>query len=106
MKSILALALTLFSVSAFAYKDGTYTCKNSQGLPSNVYVIKTLDVGGVQLPYLELTRHFHKNLDPNAPVQTIFTKGFAMVSSLEGNDILMIGALRIEFEGDQLANCK
>lgn len=106
MKSILALALILFSLNAFAYKDGTYTCKNGQGLPSNVYVIKTVDVGGVQLPYLELTRHFHKNLDPNAPVVTVHSKGFAMVSSIDGNDTLMLGSLRYEFEGDRLITCQ
>jgi len=106
MKLALALALSLFSVSAFAYKDGTYTCKNGQGLPANVYVVKTIEVGGVQLPYLELTRHFHKQLDPSQPVQTVHTKGLAMLSSVDGKDVLLIGALRYEFEGDRLVNCK
>jgi hypothetical protein len=107
---LLTLALVIgFSFSAFAYKDGTYTCKNAVGIPDNVYKIKTVTLieGGIQIPYLELTRHMHKSLtDPNSPVIEIRNRGFATVVTTPDSEVLYLGGLHFEFVGDSLQNCK
>lgn len=106
MKSFLVLAIGLMlGTSALAYKDGTYSCKNDDGLPDNVYKISSQSVGGsATLPYVEIHR-FYKN--ENKVVESVI-RGVATVAhtSQERSETLMVGYIRIEFDGDDLYGCR
>lgn len=104
---LLILALTsLLAVSAHAYQDGTYRCKNTQGLPDNVYKISTISVGGEDgplLPFIEATRHFRNG---SGVIVQSKIKGLAtLLSMADDKDTLMLGTIRLEFHGDRFMNC-
>lgn len=108
MKSI-AVALIIFtSASALAYRDGLYRCKSSDdSIPPNEYKIETVNVGGHQLPYLEITRHYKsKSEDGRVSSHNTFVKGLAQISVIGDREILNLGALKLEFKGDTLQNCR
>ena len=69
----LSLALAVASMSNFAQaspQDGTYRCKNKQGLPDNVYTERTVSLGNVSVPHIEAARYFHRDpANPNPPVE-------------------------------------
>ena len=99
--SLFLLALT---TNAFAYNEGTYSCKNAEGLPNNTYKIENVAVGGSTLPYLEVTR-FYKGKE-GQPITQSSIRGLATVSNSGSVEILSIAALRIEFENGALVNCR
>lgn len=102
MKLVIAMMISLLSVSAFAYVDGTFSCKNVEGLPNNVYKVST-DAAGV--PMLEATRYYRQT--ETSPTTKTVLKGYAMVAeSSEGVDALVLGGVTLDFDGDKLANCK
>jgi hypothetical protein len=108
---ILAFGLMLVSSSAFAYKDGLYSCKNIDGLPDNTYKIQSVSVDGLsrKVPYIEIVRHRRdkRSGDSNAPIVQTRIEGFATVaSSSTGLEVLMVAAIQLEFEGDRLVGCK
>ncbi len=95
--------------SAVAALDGVYKCKNSQGLPDNVYSIQSVSVGtqGKSLPLVAATRFYRANSsDPKSPIKEAKVSGIATVSEVENSTLLMIGALRLEFNGDVLFGCQ
>lgn len=108
MKLFLGLLATLFVSSAFAYKDGVYSCTTAPGVPNRIIKIDTKSFsGGIELPYVEITRFFRQNPnDPNSPYEGTTVKGFASVSEMKGREILMVAALRLDFVNDELQNCK
>ena len=109
MKFIFAfVSLLSLSTSAFAYNEGTFTCKNAEGLPGNTYKIENVSVAGASLPYVEITRHY-KSTD-GQPADTVI-RGIAVVSSSERNgktkEILALAAVRLEFDDQgNLVNCR
>lgn len=106
MFSLLALAL---SFSAHAYQDKTYECRNVDHLPANTYKITTVELApGIKAPYLEIRRHFRqKTGDVNSQLITAEMKGLATISTTApGRYAFLIGALRLEFDGDTLLNCR
>lgn len=105
MKTIILACLVFAGASAFAYKDGTYSCKNVDNLPNNVYTISTAANG---LPYVDMQRFYHEDVsDPQSPVEESHVRGLAAVATTsKGTEILFVGLLRLQFEGDQLVGCK
>lgn len=99
--SLFLLALT---TNAFAYNEGTYSCRNAEGLPNNTYKIENVAVGGATLPYVEVNR-FYKSKDGQPPTQSTI-RGLAAVSTSRSVEILSIAALRLEFENGALVNCR
>jgi hypothetical protein len=99
--SLFLLALT---TNAFAYNEGTYSCKNAEGLPNNTYKIENVAVGGATLPYVEVNR-FYKGKEGQPPTQSSI-RGLAAVSTSESVEILSLAALRLEFENGALVNCR
>lgn len=100
----------LYGVAAFPYGEGRYACKNkSHGIPDDIYVIKKVLVGidGDKLPYIQATRFFRKEINnPNSEVVSASVAGLATVFSSEVSpEILAIGAIRLEFSGDEMVGC-
>jgi hypothetical protein len=103
--SLFLLALT---TNAFAYEEGTYSCKNAEGLPNNTYKIENVTVGSASLPYVEINRYY-RNAE-GAPPRHSSLRGLAAIStSGEGEnaiEILSVASLRLEFKNGQLFNCR
>ena len=95
MKTIL-LALAFVSPSAFAYTTGDYTCK-SKNLDST-YSVSDLNVTGVELPYVVITRNF-------AEGTSAVIKGIATVSQTNNEEILTVGAAKLAFVNGSIPGC-
>lgn len=111
MKSIFAFILTTATgLSALAYKDGTYSCKNANGLPNNVYKIQTIQLTsqGASLPYVDVTNYYHsKPGDPTSEVKESRLKGFAtVVATDDGTEILLLASMTFEFKDGQMVRCR
>ncbi len=102
----LTLALFLLSPSAFAnYVDGTYSCKNpNKDLPDNVYRIQTIQVGGINLPTVDISRFYKKGNETD----TIFIKGIASLHTTTSTKTtsLRLGSVVLEFVDGDFVNCK
>ena len=102
--------LFLLSVTstAFAYSEGTISCKNVEGLPENTYKIENVTMAGTTLPYLEVNRFYRGKEGQPARQSTI--RGLAVVSSFSrGEDaveILSLASFRLEFVNGELAHCR
>ncbi|HRO67810.1 MAG TPA: hypothetical protein PL182_09630 [Pseudobdellovibrionaceae bacterium] len=108
MNKIFFLGSLLFSFAASAYTDGTYTCAtNVPDLP-RVVKIETVQIkDGLSLPYMEITRSFRKvPNDPNSGIETTQLKGFAAHSTAGGREMLVLAAMRVDFQDGQIQNCK
>lgn len=103
-----SLFFMTLSASAFAYSEGTISCKNLEGLPDNTYRIENVNVGSATLPYVEINRYF-RNREGQPPRHTTI-RGLATVSSTgEGEDameILSLASVRLEFRNGALFNCR
>lgn len=84
--SILATGLMISSF-AFAFQPGEYNCGNSENQYS--YKIKSLDLNGTSVPYLEV------NSAEAGKTHTI--KGIAtQFTNSEGYDVLVLGNVTLE----------
>lgn len=99
--SLFLLALT---TNAYAYNEGTFSCKNAEGLPYNTYKIENVAVGSATLPYVEINR-FYKGKEGNPPTQSTI-RGLAAVSSSNTLEILSLASIRLEFKDGALINCR
>lgn len=99
-----SLFLLAFSANAFAYNEGTYSCKNADGLPNNTYKIENVSMGGATLPYVEINR-FYREKAGDAPSQ-VTIRGLATVSTAGTLEILSLAAVRLEFRDGMLGNCR
>lgn len=112
MKVLFIAVLTALSLPALAYQDGTYSCKNIEGLPNNTYKVTTVTVASLpdselKQPYVEMTRHFRQEPgNPESPIITTTLKGLAIISDNGTTQALMLGSLRLEFVNDALFGCK
>ena len=101
------LGLTL-SVSAFAYPEGTFTCKTQDDLPFDTYKITNISVGGTTLPLVEIDRYFRA--PEGKPPRHSNIRGFASVSVGENSggpvEYLGLAALILEFRSGKLVGCK
>ncbi len=100
--------ISLLSVQAFAITDGTYECTNQEGVPANVYVIKTLNMSGVQVPYVEMNRFYRTTINNESQIVESKIKGIATVakSSYEPSEYLILGTLQLELKDGQLVGCQ
>ena len=91
MKSV-AIALFLFSFSAYAFQDGEYICGgNSTDQTTYSYKIKSLNVSGTSLPYLEVTT--------TSPEESHSIKGIAtQFTNTAGSEILVLGNVTLELK--------
>lgn len=108
MKTLLLLALSLsVSTSAFAYSDGTYRCKSSEGV-ENSYKIETVSIGGsLRAPFIEAVLHYRQNPgDKNSPLIESTVRGLGTVSTTGTTEMLTLNGLRFEFENGELTHCK
>jgi hypothetical protein len=109
--AICASAL-LSAAPALAYKDGTYTCKSAyEGIPAAVYKISTVNMGGIDIPYLDISFSYRQEPgDKSSPLLESKLRGPGLVSIMHNGqetiEALMIGSLRFEFDGDKMKNCK
>ena len=105
LSSILGLAL---SASAFAYPEGSFTCKTQEDLPLDNYKITNVSVAGSTLPFVEIDRYFRS--PEGKPPRHSNIRGFATVSVGENNagpvEYLGLAALILEFRGGRLVGCK
>jgi hypothetical protein len=99
--------MAAMSSSAFAYREGAYSCKNIQNLPNNSYKITSVTLPGSsnKVPYLELTRYYGTG-EAGAEVHQSQVSGFATVFKADGIETLMLGAIELNFQDGQLLNCK
>jgi hypothetical protein len=111
--SLIPILLAALSTPAFAYQDGTYSCKNgSTGIPNNIYKIQSIPVPGTSatVPYVEITLHYASaGGDPSSKIEESHVSGFATVITSThdgGSTLLQVAALQMEFNGNQLLNCK
>lgn len=101
MKSIFAfICITALAYSAQAFKDGIYSCRNEKAGLEISYKIKSLTVGGVTMPHLEVTQTYEKNPnDPNGGPVVYVAKGLAtQFVDNAGGEMLALGAMRIELK--------
>ncbi|MCO5142974.1 MAG: hypothetical protein M9962_07790 [Oligoflexia bacterium] len=105
MKNVIFGLGFLMSVSAFAYNDGTYNCKNAfKDLPDNTYRINTVNVAGESVPFLEVHRYFRQGENG---VRETTIKGFAAVSkSSDEREFMSIGQMTLQFDKGELFGCK
>lgn len=101
MKTILTLLTVLISVSAHAYRDGEYICKDANGKVRVEYKVTTLDISGQRLPFLEATRHFE-----TGDIQITSLKGLAMVAKSNGIEYVFLGNHELQFDNDVFTSCK
>ncbi len=112
IKFITLIIFVGFGSIAFAYKDGTYSCKNNyDGLPNNIYKIQTLPIAGLKgagIPYIEVTRFSReKDGDTQSAIIESHVKGTAtLISNNRGIDALQLMAMTFEFDNDQFINCE
>ncbi|MGZ5280059.1 MAG: hypothetical protein ACXWC9_08960 [Pseudobdellovibrionaceae bacterium] len=105
--SILSL-ITALSSSAFAYRDGSFSCKNIQDLPNNSYKITSVAIAGagsVKAPYLEVNR-FYLSSGAIAEVKHVQVSGFPTVVKSQDSDLLILGGIELEFQNGDLKNCQ
>lgn len=104
MKSILAAATLLLSISAFSFQDGTYTCGSRADFFEAVYKVTTLNVQGTQLPHFEITKTYFKNPTDAASrdhsykisgIATVFTNNEGVETLVLGNTMVDLTAGRI-----------
>ena len=110
MRILSMLLPFIFCLSAFAYKDGTYHCKNEDGTPDNIYKVKTVVLPGLGegVPYIEISR-FSKIESGNTMTAILETKlrGFpAQITMPNGDEVLQLAAISLEFANQRLLNCK
>lgn len=110
MKTVAMFLLLISTTSAFAYKDGNYSCKNEDGVPNNTYKVKTVALPGLTegVPYVEISR-FYKLESGNymAAVMENKISGFPVkITTPGGSEILQLAAVSLEFEDQRLLNCK
>lgn len=94
--------------SAFAYRDGSYSCKNIQDLPNNTYKITSVTVPGSAVgsaPYLEVNRYYNSVAD-SSKVTHVQLAGFPTVVKTQGSELLMLAGVELEFQNGELVNCK
>lgn len=104
---IAALGIAYGNSAKASYVEGLFSCKNRMGLPNNTYSVKTVSVGGVSVPHVEGTRHFRSEpANPNSPIDQARISGFAAVSETTRNTVLMVAALKLEFDGNKLVGCE
>lgn len=98
MKSLLLSALTLASVSASAYQDGTYNCGSKANYLEYTYKITTVTSNGVALPHLDITKKYYKKpTDPNSVDKTYFIQGLATVFKTDaGDETLVLGNMTVD----------
>jgi hypothetical protein len=109
MKSAIAfLSMALLTLSAQAYKEGTYNCRSTNGQYESVFKITTLNLNGVALPYLEVSRISHKIADePNSQETAYYIKGIANhFSDGTGSESLAIAAVTVQLEAGRPACVK
>ena len=93
MKSIITTAVVLFGLSANAYEPGTYVCRSEK--LNFTFVIKTIDVGNVTTPYLDVTKTF-KATD-TTPEKTYRIRGIPThFTNDEGKEVLVLGNINLE----------
>jgi hypothetical protein len=98
------IALLLLSPSAFAFQDGTYSCKNSNPeIPNNTYRVESVTLGGIRLPVLDIRRYLKKG----EAIETLVIQGIGMVSGAsETTYTIRLGTIGMEFENGEFTNCK
>lgn len=104
MKLVIAfLATALLAVSAQAYKEGTYNCRTKDGLYETVFKITTLNLNGVAVPFLDVTRITHKDPNDAHSEESVYKiKGVAdQFLDNKGNETLAVAAVRVELQAGQ-----
>lgn len=103
--SLISLIAVLGS-SAFAYRDGSYSCRNIQNLPNNTYKITSLTIPGssVTAPHVQVNRYYKSS--ENSEVQHVEFSGFANVMKTNGGETLFLGGMELNFQNGDMANCQ
>lgn len=106
IKLLVVGALVTPTLANATYPETTFRCKNRDGLPENTYTIRNVTIDGARIPFVEAIRYYREdNSRPDAPVASAKVSGLAAVS--EGKTtMLMVAALKLEFEDNKLIGCK
>lgn len=104
MKSSLLLSILFLSLSSYAVQDGTYNCGNRADLFEITYKIKTLNVNGIDLPHLDITKNYYKKpTEPNSVDKTYQIKGVATVfTNEEGRETLVLGNIAVDLTAGRI----
>ena len=92
----------LFGLPCFAYQDGVYKCPGFDSkLPADIYEIKTINVGGVALPYVNVTRAIQ--MESKTSVNKF--QGIAHVMMMDGEESLLLGNMELQFKNGKMNGC-
>lgn len=107
MKLFITITALLFSIAAFAVEDGTYTCGSRADLHEATYKVKTLNLDGVQIYHLDITRHMYKNPNlPNSEDRMYKINGVAnQFTDDKGTEVLVLANLTLNLENGRIS-CK
>lgn len=108
MKKGILVLMSLITLKAFAFNDGTFECANQEGVPANIYVIKTLSLNGAQVPYVEMNRFYRATMNNENQIVESKIKGIATVAktSYEASEYLILGTLQLEIKDGQITGCQ
>jgi hypothetical protein len=103
MKKLAAAVLCgLFAIPAFAYQDGVYKCPGEDvKSPADVYELQTLNLGGVALPYLSITRTVQ--IDSKMTVNKF--QGIAHRMVIDGVETLLLGSIELQIKNGKISGC-
>jgi hypothetical protein len=98
------ICLLLLAPSAYAFQDGSFSCKNSNPeVPNNTYRVESVTLGGIRLPVLDIRRYQKKG----ETIETLTIQGIGMVAGAnESNYTIRLGTIGMEFENGEFVNCK
>lgn len=105
-KALFSLVLLFSASNAWAYPTGTFSCRNLEGLPNNTYKIQQIDLGGVTVPHVEVTRYYKTGSETPPVIEEVKITGIATVSKNSSSENLMIASLRLEFVNGALSGCR
>lgn len=104
MKTILSLALILACSQAWSFENREYRCKNGNpNLQDNIYQISASDIGGANLPYVHITRHY---LDTAGESIEVNIRGIATVATRGNVETLSLNQINLEFIDGKLTGCR
>ncbi len=104
MRILISTMIALFSVSSFAYEDGTYSCKNANpDVPNSTYTLSTVNMGGVDIPVLKIVRY--RASEDGRGFESTEIKGIPVYSKTGITEYMSLNRIYLQFEGDQLLNC-
>lgn len=106
MKTAITIAALLLTTNVYAFEEGTYNCGSREKRYEATYTVKTINVDGIKLPHLDVTKTYYKNPeDQNSKDRTYNIQGIAnRYTDDTGSEVLVMGNMTLELEAGRI-NC-